>query len=156
MKLTYCDKWSFTKKRPWNLIDSVKAQENHINKVPYTVMIQEEDDDGVKYVIEITDKYVLVNFMNEFNSPYLCYDFNVIDGNNIFLAAAYHTSYDSKNNEESVFMSFSFETNGNIIMERKDCKTGEIEERELKKDASSNWDKFPEFGKYDHLLIEAR
>jgi len=155
MKITYCDKWSILKKGPWNLIDKAKARENHTGRIPYTAIIQ-DNYDNVTHVIEITDKYLLVNFMNKFTSPYLCYNFIVKDSDNIFLSAAYCTSYDEKSNRELLLMNVSFKENGDVVMERRDLVTGDVDERENKMDPKRNWDKYPEFGSYNHLLVEER
>ena len=37
-------------------------------------------------------------------------------------------------------------------MEKQNLLTNEFEEREGQFNVESNWDKYPEFGKYDHLL----
>jgi len=155
MRTTYCDGWSILKKSPWKSIDKATALENHNSKVPYTAIIH-DDDNNVTHVIEITKEYVLVYFMNKFTSPYLIYDFEVKDNNDIFLTAVSCNDYDEKSNEKLGTIDLSFEENGDIFIAKWDRITGEFVELENKADTKPNWDKFPEFGKYDHLLVEER
>ena len=154
MDLAYCDKWSATKKKPWTVIDIDKAQNNHINNIPYTAIVQKNGN--VKSVVEIADKYITVAFMNEKMSPYLFYNFDIKDSSNIFLSSAYYYSYDEKGDDELELVAFRFTENGHIIMERRNYITGDVEEKYLNGDVGPNWDKFPEFGEYEHLLREER
>ena len=155
MRIEYCDQWSIIQKEPFNSIDIEKARQNHINKELYTAIILE--DDVVVNTIEITDIYINVRFMNELATPYLSYVFDVKDDENIFHTATYYTLYNEKGNEKLETMAFSFSENGYTVMERRDLVTGEVDERYLDDDdVTSKWDKFPEFGKYEHLLREER
>jgi len=154
MKLTYCDEWSMVRKKPWNIIDSTQAQQNHINKIPYTVLIQENDQ--IENIIEVTNSNISVNFMNESRSSYLCYVFDVKCDDSIFLSMAYHYNYDESGNDIVVGTTFNFNENGYLFMEKRDYKTGAVEERDLQSDVTPNWDKFPEFGEYEHLLRSER
>jgi len=154
MENIYCDKWSMVKQKPWKLIDVDNAYIFHTNKKPYSVIVKK--DNQITNIIELTDKYISVNFMNNFLKPYLCYVFDIKKNDNIFLKTAYYTSYDLETNNELIKMTYSFNENGYIVMEKRNNKTGEIEERELQNDTSLNWDKFPSFGKYEYLLKEER
>ena len=42
---------------------------------------------------------------------------------------------------------------GCIAMEKRDFKTGSVEEQETEDDVSRDWDSYPEFGDYLHLLL---
>ncbi|MCL2399163.1 MAG: hypothetical protein FWC91_05375 [Defluviitaleaceae bacterium] len=150
MKIIYCDKWSNTRRKPWNIIDTSQAHKNHINKTPYTVLIQENDK--IKVIVEFTKFYVSVNFLNEFLNSYLRYTFHLIDNDFLFLKVAYYYYYDEENHDMLEGTVFSFSENGYVTMVKRDYKTGEIEERELQNDVSANWEEYPGFGKYENLL----
>ena len=51
-------------------------------------------------------------------------------------------------------MEYNFFENGNLAMARYSFLTHEYEQKEgqFNVDSDSNWDIYPEFGKYDHLL----
>ena len=59
-----------------------------------------------------------------------------------------------KNGAEIESMEYNFFENGNIAMSKYNFLTNEVERREgqFNVDSDSNWDIYPEFGKYDHLL----
>ena len=154
MELVYCDKWSITNKKPWNIIDSEKAQECHNSKISYSVLIKESG--RITHVIEVGDKFVSVDFMTDFLKPYLCYTFDVKDNNKLFLISAYFTEYDNKTKDPLIKIFFKFTENGYTVMERVNIQTGESEERESQGGVDSLWNIFPNFGKYEHLLGKDR
>jgi len=154
MNISYCDRWSNVSKEPFNIFDADKARQNHLKKELYTAIIV--DNGKVINTVEITNKYITVAFMNENINPYLFYNFNVKENGDIFLTAAYYYSYDEKSNKKTKFMAFSYKENGYIVMEMNDFIKNEREERDLYDDVTPNWDKFPEFGKYDHLIRKER
>lgn len=53
-------------------------------------------------------------------------------------------------------MIIGFQEDGYIAMEKRDFKTGSVEEREAKDTLEKNWGVFPEFGQYLHLCREER
>ena len=154
MELVYCDKWSITGKKPWNIIDSKKAQECHNNKISYSVLIKERG--RITHVIEVGNKFIAVDFMTDFLKPYLCYIFDVKDNNKLFLKSAYFTEHDNKTKESLIKIFFRFTENGYTVMERINIQTGESEERESQGEVDSNWDIFPDFGKYERILKKDR
>ncbi|MCL1790602.1 MAG: hypothetical protein FWG40_04480 [Peptococcaceae bacterium] len=69
---------------------------------------------------------------------------------------AYHYTFDKNTNKKAVGTTFKFDETGYILMEIWDYRTGEVEEKDIQSDVTSNWDKFPDFGIYEHLLKENR
>ncbi|WP_242220236.1 hypothetical protein [Bacillus cereus group sp. BfR-BA-01380] len=152
MGIYYCDEWSNIKRKPWNIIDEKTASTLHENCQSYTAVLS--DGGQPKYLVNITDKWVSVSFLDDFLREYLNYDFVVKDDNRIFLRTIMYWEYEGDTELKS--MIFGYQENGHIAMEQRDSKTGEIEERETKDDVSRNWDCFPEFGQYLYLCKEER
>lgn len=154
MEICYCDKWSNVKKKPWNIIDENLASINHKNRQPYTVVLSDEGKS--KYVVNITNKWVSVSFLDDFLRKYLQYDFIVKENEKIFLRTIIYWEYADDTDTELKSMIFGYQENGHINMEQRNSMTGEIEERETVDDVTRNWDVYPQFGEYIHLCKEER
>jgi len=154
MEIEYCDRWSSITKEPFNDFDIEKARQNHIKGKVYTAIIKEDGD--ITNTIEITGKYINVRFFNEHCTPYLSYVFDVKDNANVFLSSIVYHSYDEEGNKKLESLIFSFHENGYIVMELNDFIKNECVEKDLNADVSTNWEKFPEFGEYEHLLVKER
>ncbi|ALZ61232.1 MULTISPECIES: hypothetical protein [Bacillus] len=152
MEIYYCDKWSNIKKKPWNIIDENAAKTLHENRHSYTAVLS--DGEQPKYLVNVTEKWVSVSFLDDFLRKYLHYDFIVKEDNRLFLRTIMYWEYDGDTQLKSMIL--GYQENGHIAMEQKDSKTGEVEERETKDDVSRNWDTFPEFGQYLYLCKEER
>ncbi|HDR7670607.1 hypothetical protein [Bacillus wiedmannii] len=152
MEIYYCDKWFNIKKKPWNIIDENVAKTLHEKRHSYTAVLN--DGEQPKYLVNVTDKWVSVSFLDDFLRKYLHYDFIVKEDNRIFLRTVMYWEYDGDTQLKSMIL--GYQENGHIAMEQKDSKTGEVEEREIKDGVSRNWDVFPEFGQYLYLCKEER
>ena len=153
MKIYYCDEWSDIKKQPWNLLDDRTAYKNHQQHEPYTAVL--EYDEKPKYIVNVTNEWVSVGFYDDLTRKYLNYDFEVMNEGKIFLRTAMYWEYDETDSEVSSLI-LGFREDGYIAMEKRDLKTGSVEERETSDTLERNWDVFPEFGQYDHLCKEDR
>lgn len=154
MQIYYCDEWSDIKKKPWNIFDEHTAYLHHQEKHPYTAILAE--DEKPEYIVNVTKEWVSVGFYDELTRKYLNYDFEVMSGSKLFLRTAMYWEYDDETNEELNSLIIGFREDGYIAMEKRDFKTGSVEEREAKDTMEKNWDVFPEFGQYLHLCREER
>ena len=150
MEIIYCDKWSNTRKKPWNIIDVAQAHRNHVDRTPYTALIQEN---GIaKVVVEFAKLYASVSWLNEFLDSYIRYTFHLIENDSLFLKVAYYFYYDKESHDMVEGIVFNFSEDGHVNMVKRNYKTGEIEERDSQNDTSINREKYPDFGEYDDLL----
>lgn len=154
MQIEYCDKWSNIKKKPWNVLDEDTARIYHEKSQSYTAILSEGGQPT--YIVNVTDKWVSVSFLDDLLRKYLHYDFIVKEDNKIFLRTIMFWEYEEETENETKSMIFGYQENGHIAMEQRDSKTGETEERETEDDVSRNWDYYPEFGSYLHLCKEER
>ena len=148
MGMYFCLKWWIRKKLPINIINTKKAEGMHRKKEIYSVVITK--DNKVVNVLEIAKDYIIVRFMNENMHSYLIYEFHTKDDQRVFLKGAYYREYQEEKEIELTI--YNFHENGYVFMEKQNLLTNEFEEREGQFNVESNWDKYPEFGKYDHLL----
>ena len=100
----------------------------------------------------MANRFVTVSFADTDLNLYLTYNFKKIDENKLFLKGATYIEY--KNGAEIESMEYNFFENGNVAMAKYNFLTNEVERREgqFNVDSDSNWDIYPEFGKYEHLL----
>ncbi|EPY05638.1 hypothetical protein PAALTS15_18958 [Paenibacillus alvei TS-15] len=154
MQIYYCDEWSDIKKKPWNIFDEHTACQHHQKKQPYTAILAE--DEKPEYIVNVTKEWVSVGFYDELTRKYLNYDFEVMSGGKLFLRTAMYWEYYDETDKELNSLIIGFREDGYIAMEKRDFKTGSVEEREAKDTLDKNWDIFPEFGQYLHLCREER
>lgn len=154
MKVYYCDEWSDIQKRPWNILDDHAAYVCHQKNEPYTAVLTENEK--TKYIVNVTNEWVSVSFYDDFTRKYLNYDFEVLNDGKIFLRTAIYWEYDDETDNEISSLILGFREDGYIAMEKRDFKTGFVEERESSDTLERNWDVFPEFGQYTNLCREER
>ena len=148
MNILYCKKWWFARKTPIDILDEIEAQYNHNNGLQYCVVISEG---GInQYILEISQNDIFVNFINDSQHRYLTYAFHRERNDDIFLNATYYHNYEEGIEKELII--FGFKTNGELLMEKRNLISGDVEEKESKVDVSGNWDKYPIFGSYTSLI----
>ena len=150
MNIIYCAEWALYKKQPHNILSKHEAKEKFINDGTYAAVLYENDN--VKNVIEIDEVSLTVRFYDDNLDNYLIYGFVKRDGK-LFMNMACHYAY--QNHEKNEHMIFNFKENGEMIAEKMNYVTGEVEERLAVVDVSCNWEEFPEFGEYyDVIRVE--
>ena len=152
MDIVYCSKWWLKNSQPIDIMNINLAKEKHFRGEYYTAVISENN--RINYVLNISQDYIVVRFMNVNIKPYLIYEFHRIKDDDIFLKAVYFYQYDGEKRAEE--MTFSFEQDGTVYMEKINLLSSEVKEKKGKVDVSCNWDKFPEFGEYENLFIKDR
>lgn len=154
MKVYYCDEWSDIKKKPWNILDDRTAYTYHQKHEPYTAVLTEYEKP--KYIVNVTNEWVSVSFYDDITRKYLNYEFEVMNDGKIFLRTAMYWEYYDESDKEVSSLILGFQEDGYIAMEKRDSKTGKVEEREIRDTLEKNWDVFPDFGQYIHLCREER
>lgn len=148
MDMVFCIKWWIHEKKPINIIPEEEAKKKHDAGKPYTVLLLEND--VIKNIILLANGFVTVSFVDSDLKLYLTYNFLKKDENRLFLKGASYVEY--KNGVKIESMDYNFFESGNVAMAKHNFLTNEFEEREGQFNVDSNWDRYPEFGKYDHLL----
>jgi len=154
MKLEYFVKWFRAKKRPISSLTLEEAEVRHVAGLPYVVTITPSD--RIQCVVDLASDWVSVLFMDEHFRPYLSYDFKKTEENRIFLSKAIHNEYIDQSDKISTSVTFVFEHDGNIFIQKRDHLSGLVEEKESFADPATNWDVYPSFGDYTSLCREER
>ncbi|MBQ7775067.1 MAG: hypothetical protein IJ379_04015 [Lachnospiraceae bacterium] len=147
MKIVYCEEWSLFKKQPHKILSEQDAKKKAAKEETYTAVLYE--DDKVRYVIEVNKAFLTVRFYNDAFEYYLLYGFEKKD-DRLFLNMAYHYAYLDGEEQETTL--FNFKENGEMVAERRNYISGEVEEREGVVDVSCNWEPIPEFGDYHGVI----
>lgn len=150
MKIVYCMEWSVFRKQPHNIISKQEAKEKHMSRGTYVAAIYENEN--VKNVIEIDEISLTVRFYDDNLENSLLYGF-VKKKEKLFLNMVYYYIYLDGKQIGHIF--FNFKDSGEMIAEKRDYNSGDIEEKEDIVDVSYNWAEFPEFGHYDRLISES-
>ena len=139
----------------------IAAKYAHENKLVYYVTVF----DNIKpyCFLEINKGFYRVNFLDEDLRTYMSYDFygNNYDqeyGNKLFLGKIMIWEFDRNSDKILKITDHIFKADGTFIIVERDLKTNEQIDREAKNkiDVSSNWEQYPEFGKYDSLIRKER
>lgn len=154
IEISYCERWWISEKKPIKPLDEKSAYLRHNKRQPYTAIISESGQ--LKYIVQLVDKLVSVSFMDKQVRKYLQYDFNQKQNGKVFLETAIYWEYDSDSDLETSTMIFGFQEDGHTVMERRDLKSNEVQERELFDSVEGNWEEYPEFGQYMSLCQEER
>lgn len=104
----------------------------------------------ILYVLDIIKNCIIVNFMNEFVTPYLIYDFQLRGERRVFLKGAIFNQF--KNEIKIGFTIYNFYENGYVVMAKHDLLENTVEERNGEYNVECNWDIYPPFGDYSTLL----
>lgn len=149
----YAEKWLVLDRKPLNLLAREEAQRRHAAREPYAALLG--DPEKPSHVVSLAGAWVMTSFLDEDQREYLLYSFKEVNPGKLFLKQAIHREFDDSGEVSSATI-FAFDEKGKIVMERQDMKTDEVETRKAKADPSPNWDRYPEFGQYDHLTREER
>lgn len=154
MHILYCEKWWLSEKKPIKPLDDKAACLRHNKREPYTAIISENENP--EFIVNCTGKWVSVYFLDEFFRKYLQYDFKEVKENKLFLNTAMYWEYEGNTDIEVSNMIFRFQEDGHTLMEKRNLKTNEVEERQVLDSVDNNWEDYPQFGQYGHLCKEQR
>lgn len=154
MDIIYCDRWAISKKKPWNIIEECDAKLRHEKKESYSAIVK--DSNRITNIVEVTDKYISVYFLDEKLRSYLFYVFDIVKNNNVFLRTVTYYLYDDFENIKKECTMAKYEENGYIVIEQNNFITNVSTETDIIDDVSGNWDNFPNFGQYQSLCKKER
>ncbi|MBG6032870.1 lytic transglycosylase [Proteus hauseri] len=158
----YCKEWSIGYKEPIDLYSENKARKKHEFGELYTVLIGSDVEPSCFINITKNAGWVSVGFLDQELREYLFYSFKVINDNKLFLSMAVHREFAKNEGEGAGILNVSsgttyiFNEDGNTIVREEQFNPYKLEESQTMVDISGNYEKFPEFGKYDLLIRKER
>ncbi len=151
MNLAYSEKWFFARNQPIKPLATQEANDRHIEGLPYSAVIGGLD--SPTHVVSVAQGWFSVDFFDKESRPYLNYDFKVLD-DRIFLSMAIHRVYKKCTSRIAKSVTFSFSTNGEILMVEEGA--GKAIEKETVASVAENWTDIPTFGDYTQLCATER
>jgi hypothetical protein len=149
MHVSYCEKWFLPKRRAIRPISEEEASARHAARQPYCALIGGESKPTI--VVSVAGQWVSVSFLDDLGREYLRYDLKEHPPSDLFLTMAIYRDFEGDTDEVAVATQFAFKEDGSVLMERRQLPTNAVQERRWRGDISSNWERYPSFGKYDAL-----
>lgn len=155
-KLIYGD-WFRAKKKVVNLSGKETRAMAHNDRKPYSIVIGEHKEAPFCF-LSLNDKFVMVGFIDEYKREYLDYVFSEIEPGKLFLKEVQYWEHKGTTDEKITSTRYFFTPEGKLTIEEANLVTYEVVTKEAKNkiDVSTHWEDYPEFGKYEKLIIKDR
>ncbi|WP_417360389.1 hypothetical protein [Gallaecimonas pentaromativorans] len=152
----YCKSWFWAKKRPTEVWSVEQAKKAHDERRPYTVLVNDSKRPFAVIDVAGSTNFVGVTFLDHFLRESLSYHFKEVEPGKLFLSMATHREFDGEKDQVKEGNSYIFNTHGELIIRKKSFSPLGLEETKSLTDVSRNYEKYPTFGDYDHLLKAER
>lgn len=154
MIVSYCEKWFQPEGRPIKPMLATEARARHERRQPYCALIGGEENPT--HVISVAGAWVSVSFLDERKREYLRYDFNEPSHGRLFLTTALCRAFDGETDDVVGAMQFAFKPDGFVLIEQRDLRTKQVNERRWNGATAANWESYPAFGDYSVLCRRER
>jgi len=154
MEMNFCERWFRQKKMIIGPMNIEKAKKLDQKGKPYTVIIGSSENP--EFFIEVNKGFYGVSFLDDLKREYLLYNFEEITEGMLFLKEAIHREFDGKKDPVISGTVYRFSPDGTVKIEKSKAPFEKAEMFEKKTDVSKNWEKKPEFGKYENLIKKER
>lgn len=144
----YFERWSRAKNEPIGPLSAQVAKARHAGGTSYVAVVIVDEQ---KCVVDIAGDWVSVLFFDPLGRLYVKYDFKRMEPGRVFLSSAMHMEFEGGNVRPQTAVTFAFEVDGAITIEKRDMLSGELYEKNSHGDPAVNWDAYPEFGDYRSL-----
>lgn len=152
----YCKSWFWAKKYPIEFWNKEQALEKHRHHATYTVLVQDPVKPHAVIDISIKNKFIGVTFLDKLLRGYLSYHFKKSEDETLFLSMVVYREYLGESDKVENASRYIFSKNHKVYIRRENFVSKQIEETEFFTDISNNYDQFPKFGDYTHLLKKER
>jgi len=154
-EIHYCKSWFSAKRRPTVVWDEQQARRAHQDRTQYTALLGSLERPS--HVVLVVDKFVAVDFLDEELREELSYHFKEIEPGHIFLTMATHREFDGDTDEVTGGTSYIFKQDGSGFIRRETFNPHVLDEAQTSSlDVTGNYDRYPDFGDYDHLTARER
>ena len=150
--------WSRRRKRHGVAYSKESLEKAHNERKEYCLTYLEDDGVTPYCFLEIRDKYFFVGFLDNLKRLYLSYSFSEEKKNRLFLNSVAYHQYEADSDDSYKITNYNFLTDGTFKVVERDFRTNEkvIYEAKNKIDVNANWEDYPEFGKYEKLIVKER
>lgn len=147
----FCKSWFAAKRMPTEVWAESQAREAHQRGDPYTVLV--DSIERPFCVIDVTDKFVGVDFLDNQLREALTYHFQEVASGKLFLTMAVHREYDGTTDNVINGTSYAFAEDGSVQIRREAfVPENKLETAKSQTDVSSNYVPAPQFGEYGEFI----
>ncbi len=147
----YCRKWFTPKRMMTEPFDEATARSRHSAKETYGVVVDSKSRPNA--VLLVGADFVAVDFLDEHSRVKLSYHFQEKSPGNLFLTMAVHRQFVGETDQVMLGTRYSFDLDGKVEIRREQfVPKRELEVASSTADTARNWESFPAFGAYEHLL----
>ena len=153
-QMTYCKSWFRARKQPTEIWPEEYARSAHLNKKLYGVIVGPVDRPFC--FLEINKGFVGVGFLDILSREYLYYAFKEVRFGTLFLSMTTYREHDGATDKVENGTTYLFQENGTVEIEKQFFNPLVTQNSRSSHDVAKNYDVWPEFGQYDHLIKSER
>jgi hypothetical protein len=147
----YCKSWFRAEKCPTEVWTEAQARAAHADRSGYTVLV--DDVEAPFAFIDLARDFVGVGFLDGHLRTYLEYVFDEVESGRLFLAMAVYREYAGDTDKVRQGTSYIFKQDGGLTIREASFEPNELVVKDGPVvDVSLNYDAYPAFGDYAHLL----
>lgn len=149
-RIFFCKSWFAAKRMPTEAWTESQAREAHEAGRTYTVLVDSLERPFC--VIDVTKKFIGVDFLDERLREALTYHFQEVSPGKLFLTMAVHRDYEGATDKVTNGTTYTFAEDGAVQVRRESfVPAHEVETAKSQEDVSRNYVSAPQFGEYDEF-----
>lgn len=150
----YAKSWFRYERRPTELWDEARAREAHAARKQYVVVVGPLDHPAA--FLELNRDFVGVSFLDERLREYLGYSFQEKEPGRLFLSVATYREFVGDTDKVKEGTTHIFKPDGGLAIHHELFDPPKLEVAKSTTDVQGNYELYPEFGSYGHLLVKER
>jgi hypothetical protein len=154
--ITYCEGWFRARKTISRPLTVEQARERHSAGKLYTVLVGDPERPTCFLEVVGENRYLGVEFLDDQLREHLVYSFQRTDDGRLFLSVATWRTYRGDSDEVATAELYYFNQTGSVEVHNVDVQSNSERIGSKTIDISANYEPWPEFGRYEHLLSQER
>jgi hypothetical protein len=152
----YVGQWARGYKSLRRPLTEAQARASHESGKWYTVLVGDALRPSAFIEVVGENKYVGVNFLDEYLRDYLIYNFQRDASGLLFMTSGTFRRYETESDTLIAVEEYRFKPVGQLTVTRTDLRTNTQEVGSKEIDVTPNYESWPEFGRYERLLVHER
>ncbi len=152
----YCEGWFRARKRAIVVLSESEALARHNSGKLYTVLLGSIETPECFIEVVGENNFAGVNFLDENLRVILVYAFQRGDDGALFLSSANSYRYVEQSDKAAAAEQYYFNRDGTVYIHDVDVSSGSERIAEKSVDLRGNYEAWPEFGNYQHLIQRER
>jgi hypothetical protein len=153
MQFTYCRGWHRFKRKPVGPLSDQEAAQLHRLGKPYVAV--SSNAGRAEAFLEINGEFFGVSFLDSDLREYLTYAFRRVAPRTLFLTRAVWREFSGRGEAVSSATIYHFKPSGDVSIEQT-VSMPHVQVSSTRADVAANYEREPEFGSYEGLLVKER